>query len=90
LNNNNPATPPPGGGNFKTLGKPCVVKTEVISGTYWETYLRTLRTLRNPLGTHWEQGKKNKKSLSPLPPNFLFFLPLIFFEGVTHYNILNF
>ncbi len=49
------------------LGKPCGGKTEVISGTYRETYLRTLRKLRNPLGTHWEQGKK-QKILSPLAP----------------------
>jgi hypothetical protein len=57
-------------------------KTQVLLGTSSGTHLGTLREpFGNMLGTHWEQGEKNKKkSLVPSPsPQ----LP-IYFTGQLH------
>jgi hypothetical protein len=46
-------------------------KTKALLGTSRGTHLETLWELRhfgNMMGTHWEQEKKNKKSLSTIPP----------------------
>jgi hypothetical protein len=51
---------------FGNIGQTKWDETQVLLGTAWEMHLGTLWELDgNITGTHWKQGKKNKKSLSP-------------------------
>jgi hypothetical protein len=46
------------------LGQTIWDKTQVLLVTSWGTHLEQFGNL---MGIHWEQGKKNKNSLSPPP-----------------------